>query len=187
VTETTGPDGAAPNSHAPHHHFRISRRDWLRSLGFLVFFLVIAIAGFTVGRRAASNEVDAVKDSAAKLREQINILDKKNKEQATSIADLEAKLKIAEDQLGEIYRTARTLEIGANESKLISINQLTIGLVGTPRNESVELNINGKQQSAAAGDVISVEYATNCRLQVGSLNVLKSSVVINRSCESVKP
>jgi hypothetical protein len=65
---------------------------------------------------------------------------------------------------------------------VVASGRLTVGLIGPPTNESVNININGKQQSAATGDVIkvSLDPSTMCQVRVLSFDMFK--VVLNASC-----
>jgi hypothetical protein len=45
-----------------------------------------------------------------------------------------------------------TYSFSPNQSMILADGRLTVGLIGPPTNERVNLNINGKQHSAAAGD-----------------------------------
>ena len=186
MTDTTASDRSVPQSPAPSH-FRMTRRGGLRSIGVLALLLAVAIGSYTLGRRAADREVKDYKLKTEQLQEANSKLTAENKKQAETIGDLQDQLRSAKDELDKLFRPARTLEINANKSQRVSIGLLTIGLVGTPRNESVDLKIDGKQQSAAAGEVINVEFSTACRIHVMSFDVLKSSVAIDTTCGAVKP
>jgi hypothetical protein len=69
---------------------------------------------------------------------------------------------------------------------IVADGQLTIGLVGAPSNDSVNLNINGRQYSVVAGDVINftLDLSTTCRVMVRSFDV--SNAVVNATCTPVK-
>ena len=63
---------------------------------------------------------------------------------------------------------------------------MTIGLIGSPTNESITLNVNGKQQKMTAGDVIhvSLDASTTCQVQIQSFDMFKA--VLIASCAAVK-
>jgi hypothetical protein len=183
VVETTASDRSGPTN-PQSSYFRI------RSPGI---FLILAIAigayfaGYTVAVYSSEREIKDTRDknqdldSRLKSAEEDKIKLKKTiDDQANQIKDLNAKL-------DETFRPTRTHQIKANTSNVVSIGQFTIGLRGTPRNESVDLNINNKQQTVAAGDVISPQFSTNCRIEVVSFDVLTSSAVINTSCSPASP
>ena len=56
-----------------------------------------------------------------------------------------------------------TYQIVPNQSLIVADGHLTVGLVGSPTNQDVNININGKQQSVASGDVIEVAPSTRRR------------------------
>jgi hypothetical protein len=53
-------------------------------------------------------------------------------------------------------------------------------------NDGIKINVNGKQQSAAAGDVIRLtpDSSTACQLQIVSFDMFKA--VVAASCASPK-
>ena len=184
MTETTASDRSVPRSPRPSR-FGIAPR-YRFSLTVLVI-LVIAWGCYTLGRHSGTHEVADYRKVNAQLRSENSQLITDKGEQASQITSLKNQLKSVQDQLGEFFLQTRNHQINANESKLVSIGQMIIGLIGTPRNESVDLNINGKQQSAAAGFVTDVEFPTICRIEVISFDVLKSSAAVRTTCTAVKP
>jgi hypothetical protein len=76
--------------------------------------------------------------------------------------------------------------LSPNETRIVADGHLTIGLVGSPGNESVTLNINGKQQAAFAGQPIAVapDPSSNCTVTVQSFDMFKSAIVA--SCAAAK-
>jgi hypothetical protein len=113
-----------------------------------------------------------------------------NQKQKTQISDLNAtqvalqnKLSTFEAALDEVIPSKNSYNLKANQSMIVASGRLTIGLVGHPNNESVNININGKQQSAAPGDVINVtlDPRTTCRVRVQSFDMFKA--ILNASCD----
>ena len=52
--------------------------------------------------------------------------------------------------LHAIMPSENTYNISPNQSLIVAGGHLTIGLIGSPANESINININGKQQSAVS-------------------------------------
>jgi hypothetical protein len=75
-------------------------------------------------------------------------------------------------------------KIKPNESQTLPIGRLTVGFVGTPGNQSVELNINDKKYRAQAGDINDI--AMTCRVEVMSFNMIDANVIVNASCTETK-
>jgi hypothetical protein len=95
---------------------------------------------------------------------------------------LQNRLSTFEAALDEIIPSKNIYNIKPNQSMIVAGGRLTIGLIGTPANESININVNGKQQSAASGDVINItiDPRTTCQVRVQSFDMFKA--VINASC-----
>jgi hypothetical protein len=79
-----------------------------------------------------------------------------------------------------------TYNINPNQSLIAADGRLTIGMIGSPGNEGINLNVNGKQQKVSAGDVIRVspDAATACQVQIQSFDMFKA--VLMASCAAAK-
>ena len=77
-------------------------------------------------------------------------------------------------------------DINPNQSLIVADGRLTIGLIGSPGNDDINLNVNGKQQKVAAGDVIrlSPDASTACQVQIQSFDMFKAVFVA--SCAAAK-
>ncbi len=64
--------------------------------------------------------------------------------------------------------------------------RITVGLVGQPANQTVTLNINGKEHALAAGDAIAVvnDDKTTCHVTVQSFDMFKAT--FNTACGAKK-
>ncbi len=147
-----------------------------------LFIFVIAIWSYTVIRAAGIRNNNTVQQ----LQLSNQTLAKENAELQAQIADLQAKLAKVQAALNALSPSENTYAIGPNQSMIVADGHLTIALVGAPSNESVNLNINGRQQSAVAGDVINfaVDPLTNCRVTVRSFD--SSSAVVSATCAVMK-
>jgi hypothetical protein len=76
--------------------------------------------------------------------------------------------------------------IHPNQTLIVGDGHLSVGLVGAPGNDSILLDVNGKQQAVAAGQTISVapDPATQCQLSVQSFDVFKATLVA--TCSGAK-
>jgi hypothetical protein len=139
------------------------------TLGVSVGYHVVPVGAqniikkLTADKDRLTTERIALEKQTFELREQ---LDKVNKK-------LEAIL-----PLPNIYK------IKPNESQTVPIGRLTVGLVGTPGNQSVELNINDKKYRAQAGDINDIAMA--CRVEVLSFDVIDANVIVSASCTETK-
>jgi hypothetical protein len=80
-----------------------------------------------------------------------------------------------------------TYGVSPNQSLIVADGHLTVGLIGAPANQSVNININGKQRPAAAGDVIDVapDPSTSCQVRLQSFDMFKA--IITATCTAMKP
>lgn len=150
--------------------------------------LVIAILSFMFGVNTAHREIAGFQNTVQDLQKINAKLTANNKDLVASLAELQAKLKGVQATLDAIMPSANKYKIGSNESLIVAGGHLTIGLVGTLWNDSVDLNVNGKTYLAAAGDVINVtiDPSMNCRIEVTSFDVLKAQAVVNATCAETK-
>ena len=157
---------------------------------FLVFVAIVGLmlgglaGGYLFGRNLASRPLAAATQLIQQLHQRLKTL---IIDQNTKLVALQAKLKDVQAALNAITPSANTYVIRPNESIIVAKGRLTIGLIGAPANEGVTININGKQHSAATGDVfhIAVDPATTCQVGVQSFDMF--SAVLTASCAAVKP
>ncbi len=82
--------------------------------------------------------------------------------------------------------TKNTYNIMPNQTLIVADGRVTVGLVGSPGNESVTLNINGKEQAMAAGQVMTVGSASSANCQVGVQSFDMFKAVLTASCADAK-
>src|SRR5215472_15563914 len=161
--------------------YRMFTGRWL----FLLTILVGVVA-YLIGLNVGYLDIAGARQVIQQLRAD-------NQKLKTEIADLNAtqvalqnRLTTFEAALDEIIPSKNTYNIKPNQSMIVASGRLTVGLVGPPTNDSVNININGKQQSAASGDVIKVtlDPSTTCQVRVQSFDMFK--VVLNASCEKAQ-
>ncbi len=177
VTETTNrPRGRA--SHRPQGAL-LQRRS--RLVVFLAFVLGLA-CGYGLGYFFAHEDLKAAKQLVAQLQAEGQRLKKEIAGQAATLVTLQAELSQTRSALNALMPTKDTYNLNPNESLVLDNGLLTIGLVGTPTNDNITININGKRYAAVSGDVINVSPngSTNCRLEVQSFDMFKA--VVTASC-----
>jgi hypothetical protein len=154
----------------------------LRRFGVI---LVVAIVCFTLGVSTGYHIVPVGAQSIIK-----KLTGDKDRLTAEKVAlekqtfELREQLDKVNKNLEAIIPSPNMYKIKPNESQTVPIGRLTVGLVGTPGNQSVELNINDKKYRAQAGDTN--EIAMACRVEVVSFNVIDANVVVNASCIETK-
>lgn len=157
--------------------YRLFTGRWLFLLTILIgvgcYFLGLNVGYLDIA--GARQLIQQLRSDNQKLKTQIADLN------ATQVA-LQNKLATFEAALDEVIPSKNTYNIKPNQSMVVASGRLTIGLIGPPNNESVNININGKPQSAATGDVIkvSLDPSTTCQVRVLSFDMFKA--VLNASC-----
>lgn len=146
----------------------------------------VAIISHIYGRYLASGEImerdqtiQLMQSEGQKLATEVN-------ERDARIAILEGQIKKLQDALAAIVPAKDTYDVKPNQSIVVADGRLTIGLIGPPTNEAVVVNINGKQQAAAAGDILhsTLDASTTCQVTVQSFDMFKA--VLAASCAAAK-
>jgi hypothetical protein len=155
------------------------------SLRWFGVILVVAIVCFTLGVSAGYHVVPVGAQLIIR-----NLTADKDRLTAEKIAlekqtfELREQLDKVNKRLEAIIPSPNMYKIKPNESQTVPIGRLTVGLVGTPGNQSVELNVNDKKYRAQAGDIN--DFAMACRVEVVSFNVIEANVVVNANCTETK-
>lgn len=139
-------------------------------------------AGYLIGLNVAAFDISAAKELVQQVRTdnqklKIEIIDQNARQVA-----LQTKLTGVDTALKEIVPTDDTYILKPNQSLIVGGGRLTLGLIGSPSNESVNININGQRQSAAPGDIINVavDPPATCQVRVQSFDMFKA--VISATC-----
>ncbi len=154
--------------------------------GRLIFLTVAAclligggIGTFFFFRNLAYADLVAARQRVLQLQNEGETLKKQVDSQAVKINSLEMELKQTKDDLEEIRPSKGRYAIPPNELRIVAGGRLTVGLIGAPANESITLSINGKEQTATAGQVINVgaDASTNCQVTIQSFDMFKALIV----------
>jgi hypothetical protein len=101
------------------------------------------------------------------------------------IAVLKSQLATAQDALNTILPSENTYALTPNKSVAIAGGRLNLALVGSPTNEEINLNINGKRYSVPAGEELKIaEASTECDVRVRSFDMFKA--LITATCRGEK-
>jgi cell division protein FtsB len=177
VTETTGSRQSAQTRSRLHRVFTSRQSRWL-----LVIAILVGIGGYVVGLNIAYLDIAAARQAIQTLRADNQKLKTQISDQNATQVALQNKLTTTEASLEAIVPSKNTYDIKPNQSMIVAGGRLTIGLIGSPTNESVNININGKRQSAATGDVIKIalDPPTTCQVRVQSFDMFR--VILAASC-----
>jgi hypothetical protein len=160
---------------------------FLLVLAIVVLALGGAIAGYIFGLDLTQRDLAAARERIQQLQPENQRLKKAIIDQTAKLVELQAELTSVQAALHAIAPSENTYNISPNQSLIVAGGHLTIGLIGSPTNESVNINVNGKQQLAATGDVIHIalDPSTTCQVGVQSFDMFKA--ILTASCAAVKP
>jgi hypothetical protein len=148
-----------------------ARRRRLATIGAILAAIVVAyVIGFELSRRDLADARQLVQQ----LQTESQRLKKQIVDQSAELVATKITLAAVQAKLNEIMPTKDTYNIIANQSLIVANGRMTVGLIGSPSNQNVNLNINGRQQLAISGDVINVP--PNCSVRVQSFDMFKVTV-----------
>jgi hypothetical protein len=152
--------------------------------------LIAAILGgigcYVIGLNIGHLDIAAARQAIQQLRADNQKLKTQISDQSATQVALQTKLSTTEAALEAIVPSKNTYNIKPNQSLIVAGGRLTIGLVGAPTNDNVNININGKQQAVATGDVINIalDPPTTCQVRVQSFDMFR--VVLGASCAAAQ-
>jgi hypothetical protein len=168
---------------------------WLTARGgqfLLVLAIVVlavggAIGGYIFGLDLTHRDLAAARERIQQLEPESLRLKKAIIDQTAKFVELQGKLTSVQAALQAIMPSENTYNVSPNQSLIVAGGRLTIGLIGLPMSAGVNININGKQQFAHAGDILNIalDPSTTCQVVVQSFEVLQT--VLSASCVAVKP
>lgn len=152
----------------------------------LAIIAAVAIFGRFYGQHLA---YDAMQDRDSAIRQlelERQRLELEKSSQMSNMKNMHTEASSLQAQLDAIIPSQNRYNINPNQSLVVADGHLTIGLVGSPRSDGIDININGKQQLAAVGDVIHValDPSTACQVEVQSFDMFKAQ--FTASCAAAK-
>ncbi len=165
----------------------IVRSDGLaRWTGVLALVLIAAFAVYVVTRATYERQIGVYTGFVTQLQNENRRLSDTNTKHEVATIDLHRQIDNLKAELQAIKPSEATYNIRPNQSVLVAAGQLAVGLIGAPTNQSVNINVNGEQRLAAAGDVImtTVSPTTTCKVAIQSFDMFKA--VINATCAAEK-
>lgn len=147
--------------------------------------IVGAIAGFVyrgvVDGRDVADSAALVIQSRTETRDSRAALAAAN----VQIATLKLQLTNAQAALDSVMPSENTYTLAPNRSVSIAGGRLSVALVGSPTNDEINLNINGKRYVASAGQQLKIaDASTDCDVRVKSFDMFKALVMA--TCQSEK-
>lgn len=175
-------------SHTPRLSLWIAAGGRHRLVGVSTILLLAgAIVGYIIGLATAFRDVGAAMAVNQQLQSESQKLKGQITDETADFTALQAKLTRVQAAVDAIAPSENTYKFNPNQSLIVAQGRLIIGLIGSPSIDGINLNINGKQQSATAGDVITIapDPSTNCQVAVQSFDMFNA--VLTASCAAAKP
>jgi hypothetical protein len=157
----------------------ISDNRFVIAAAVVVAVICILVGGHLYGRYLSARDLGGRDNAIEQLRAESQKAKRQLDSKSAEVTQLQTKLNKVQAALNAIMPSQNTFNIQPNQALVVGNGRLTIGLVGSPSNESVTLDINGKEQAVAVGQVIELapDPATRCQVQVQSFDMFKAVLV----------
>jgi hypothetical protein len=161
------------------------RRAWILFIETLLI-LAVAVIGHLIGRELGRRNLEKREEIVLELREELQKRGAELGRRNDQVSALQVKLNAVQATLDAIVPAENTYNITPNQALLVGGGRITVGLVGQPGNQTVTLNINGKEHTATAGDVIGVPFddRATCYIAIQSFDMFKAT--FNATCSAKK-
>ena len=145
----------------------------------VVLVLFIMVSGYFWGRQFNARDIQQRDTAILQLQSDGQRLAADIADQSATLTALRTELTTTKATLDAITPSLNVYNINPNQSLIAADGRLTIGMIGSPGNEGIDLNVNGKQQKVAAGDIIQVspDPSTACQVQIQSFDMFKAVLV----------
>jgi hypothetical protein len=169
-----------------HDLFMTSRGRILLATIVLAVVASVAVFGRLYGQHLAYGAMQDRDSAIRRLETESQRLELERTDQDGRVRALQAQVASLQARLNTILPSKNLYSINPNQSLLVAGGHLTIGLVGGPLSNGINININGKQQFAAVGDVIHVvpDPSTACDVQIQSFDMFRAQ--FTASCDPTK-
>ena len=152
----------------------------------VVLIAAVAIFGRLYGQSLAYNAMQD-RDSAIRQleigRQQLEV---EKSGQIAHMTTMHTEAQRLQAKLDAIVPSENRYNIDPNQSLVVADGHLTVGLIGAPRDDGIDININGKHYAAVVGDVIHVapDRSTACDVKIQSFDMFKAQFIA--SCAANK-
>ena len=154
---------------------------WLATIALL---LAVGLGSFLFGIYISSRDLAATRT----LVQQLQAEAQRSKQTMIAATVASAALQTKTDKLAadlEAIRPAKdTYNFLPNQSLVLANGMLTVGMVGSPGNNGIVLNVNGARKPVSSGDVVQVDVdaKTSCHVTVQSFDLFKA--VVHATCDN---
>jgi hypothetical protein len=183
-TRTDRPVETGLSSRAAWRLLARRRRTYVILIGSI---LIVGLIGHLIGRELSRRNLLARDQMIQQLRNERLELNAELANLNDQLIAVQTKLNHVQATLDEIMPSENIYVFRPNQSFILGGGRVTVGLMGSPTNENVTINVNGKQHVAVAGDVITValDEPTTCQVTVQSFDPFKA--LIQATCSDKTP
>ena len=152
----------------------------------VVIVAAVAIFGRLYGQRLAYSAMQDRDSAIRQLEVERQQLQLEKSGQVARMTTMHTDVQRLQAKLDAIIPSENNYNIDPNQSLVLADGRLTVGLIGAPRDDGVDININGKRYSAVVGDVIHVspDPSTACNVKIQSFDMFKAQFTV--SCAADK-
>jgi hypothetical protein len=172
---------------ADAHGLFMSRRGRVFLITVSVAIIAaVAIFGRLYGQHLAYGAMQDRDSAIRQLQLETQQLQVEKSSQSASMQSMHTEAQGLQAKLDAIVPSENRYTINPNQSLLVADGHLTVGLVGAPRDDGIDININGKRYSAVVGDDIHItpDPSTACDVNIQSFDMFKAQ--ITASCAADK-
>jgi hypothetical protein len=142
----------------------------------VVLIAAVAIFGRLYGQHLAYSAMQDRDTAIRQLEVERQQLELEKSGQVSRMTTMHTDAQRLQAKLDAIIPSENKYNIDPNQSLVLADGHLTVGLVGAPRDDGIDININGKRYAAVVGDVIHVSPnpATACEVKIQSFDMFKA-------------
>jgi hypothetical protein len=159
------------------HNLFMTRRGRISLIAVsVVLIAAVAIFGRVYGQRLAYSAMQDRDTAIRQLEVERQQLELEKSGQFSRMTTMHTDAQRLQAKLDAIIPSENKYNIDPNQSLVLADGRLTVGLVGAPRDDGIDININGKRYAAVVGDVIrlSPDPATACEVKIQSFDMFKA-------------
>jgi cell division protein FtsL len=151
-----------------------------------IIVTAVAIFGRLYGQELAYGAMQDRDSAIRQLELESQRLQLEKSSQNANMQNMHTEAERLQAQLDAIIPSQNRYTIEPNQSLLLSDGHLTVGLIGAPRDDGIDININGKRYAAVVGDTIHIapDPSTACDVKIESFNMFKAQ--LTASCAADK-
>ncbi len=153
---------------------------WFATIALLI---AVGLASFLFGMYISSHDLADARGLVQQLQGDAQKSKQAMIAATVALSALQAKTDKLSADLEAIRPAKDTYNFVPNQSLVLAKGLLSVGLVGSPGNNGIVLNVNGVRKPLSSGDVVQldVDVKTSCRITVQSFDLFKA--VVHAACD----